>query len=172
MCAPQTGGAISLIDQVGIKTFVAECDDFAKKYGAQFEVPKLLRDMAAKGQPPAGTEYYVERGGRPLLVKKQVVLTGDRRRAVEVPRAPSFLPLVCYEAVFPGEAVPQLAGVRVSNIEPGMPDYGTLEGAIITRDGIDACPVCARLAEAAWREAKASGEGGQARDAETRRAAA
>ena len=48
--APQTGGAISLIDQVGIKKFVAECDDFAKKYGKQFEVPKLLRDMAAKGQ--------------------------------------------------------------------------------------------------------------------------
>ena len=48
--APQTGGAISLIDQVGIKKFVAECDDFAKKYGAQFEVPKLLRDMAAKGE--------------------------------------------------------------------------------------------------------------------------
>lgn len=48
--APQTGGAISLIDQVGVKKFVAECDDFAKKYGKQFEVPKLLRDMAAKGQ--------------------------------------------------------------------------------------------------------------------------
>jgi 3-hydroxyacyl-CoA dehydrogenase/enoyl-CoA hydratase/3-hydroxybutyryl-CoA epimerase len=48
--APQTGGAVSLIDQVGVKTFVAECDDFAKKYGPQFEVPKLLRDMAAKGQ--------------------------------------------------------------------------------------------------------------------------
>ncbi|WP_422036430.1 3-hydroxyacyl-CoA dehydrogenase NAD-binding domain-containing protein [Reyranella sp.] len=48
--APQTGGAISLIDQVGIETFVAECDAFAKKYGAQFEVPKLLRDMAAKGE--------------------------------------------------------------------------------------------------------------------------
>ena len=48
--APQTGGAISLIDQVGIKTFVAECDELAKKYGKQFEVPKLLRDMAAKGQ--------------------------------------------------------------------------------------------------------------------------
>lgn len=46
------------------------------------------------------------------------------------------------------------------------------EGAIITRNGIDACPVCARLAEAAWREAKASGEGGQVRDAETRRTAA
>ena len=36
--APQTGGAVSLIDQVGVKTFVAECDDFAKKYGPQFEV--------------------------------------------------------------------------------------------------------------------------------------
>ena len=48
--APQTGGAISLIDQVGVKKFVAECDEFAKKYGNQFEVPKLLRDMAAKGE--------------------------------------------------------------------------------------------------------------------------
>ena len=35
-------------------------------------------EQAAKGQPPIGTEYYVERGGRPLLVKKQVVLTGER----------------------------------------------------------------------------------------------
>ncbi len=33
---------------------------------------------AEQGQPPAGTEYYVERGGRGLLVKKQVVLTGER----------------------------------------------------------------------------------------------
>jgi Do/DeqQ family serine protease len=33
----------------------------------------------------------------------------------------------------PGEAVPQLAGVRVSNIEQGMPLYGMVEGAIITR---------------------------------------
>ena len=47
--APQTGGAISLIDQVGVKQFVAECDSLAQKYGSQFAVPKLLRDMAAKG---------------------------------------------------------------------------------------------------------------------------
>ena len=33
---------------------------------------------ALSGQVPFGTELYVERGGRPLLVKKQVVLTGDR----------------------------------------------------------------------------------------------
>ncbi len=35
-------------------------------------------ETAMAGQVPFGTELYVERGGRPLLVKKQVVLTGDR----------------------------------------------------------------------------------------------
>ncbi|MEN9357298.1 MAG: SecYEG protein translocase auxillary subunit, partial [Pseudomonadota bacterium] len=35
-------------------------------------------EQAAKGQPPAGDEYYTERGGHGLLVKKQVVLTGER----------------------------------------------------------------------------------------------
>ena len=33
---------------------------------------------AAKGEPPFGTEYYVERDGQAVLVKKEVVLTGDR----------------------------------------------------------------------------------------------
>jgi len=37
-----------------------------------------VMEEAAKGRPPIGTEYFVERGGRPLLIKKQVVLTGDR----------------------------------------------------------------------------------------------
>jgi preprotein translocase subunit SecD len=37
-----------------------------------------VMEAAAKGQPPAGTDYYIERGGRGLLVKKQVVLTGER----------------------------------------------------------------------------------------------
>ena len=37
-----------------------------------------VMEAAARGQPPAGTEYYIERGGRGLLVKKQVVLTGER----------------------------------------------------------------------------------------------
>ncbi len=35
-------------------------------------------DAALAGTPPFGTEVYTERGGLPLLVKKQVVLTGDR----------------------------------------------------------------------------------------------
>src|SRR6266850_1669980 len=33
---------------------------------------------AQGGQVPFGDEFYVERNGQPLLVKKQVVLTGDR----------------------------------------------------------------------------------------------
>jgi len=33
---------------------------------------------AARGEVPFGSEYYVERNGQPLLVKKQVILTGER----------------------------------------------------------------------------------------------
>jgi len=34
-------------------------------------------------------------------------IAGDRRRNQHVPGAPSFLPLVCYEIIFPGDAVPR-----------------------------------------------------------------
>jgi preprotein translocase subunit SecD len=34
-------------------------------------------ENASKGQVPFGTEFYVDRNGQPLLVKKSVVLTGD-----------------------------------------------------------------------------------------------
>jgi apolipoprotein N-acyltransferase len=33
-------------------------------------------------------------------------IPGDRRRTMAVPGAPRMLPLICYEAIFPGEAVP------------------------------------------------------------------
>jgi apolipoprotein N-acyltransferase len=33
-------------------------------------------------------------------------LSGDRRRAMDVTGAPKMLPLICYEAIFPGAAVP------------------------------------------------------------------
>jgi apolipoprotein N-acyltransferase len=50
----------------------------------------------------------LERLGLMQLTKVQGgFLAGDRRRAQSVPRAPSFLPLVCYEIVFPGAAVPR-----------------------------------------------------------------
>ena len=48
--APYTGGPLSLIDTVGVAKFVRECDALAKKYGERFTPPKLLRDMAAKGE--------------------------------------------------------------------------------------------------------------------------
>ena len=41
------------------------------------ETPGAIDD-AINGQIPFGTELYEERGGVPVLVKKQVVLTGDR----------------------------------------------------------------------------------------------
>jgi preprotein translocase subunit SecD len=41
------------------------------------DTPGLL-EQALNGSVPFGTELYTERGGSPLLVKKQVVLTGDR----------------------------------------------------------------------------------------------
>ncbi|HEX6860437.1 MAG TPA: 3-hydroxyacyl-CoA dehydrogenase NAD-binding domain-containing protein [Caulobacteraceae bacterium] len=48
--APWTGGPISLIDSVGVKQFVETCDRLTEKYGSRFAPPKLLRDMAAKGE--------------------------------------------------------------------------------------------------------------------------
>ena len=48
--APWTGGPITMIDQTGLKEFVAQADDYAARYGDRFKVPQLLRDMAAKGE--------------------------------------------------------------------------------------------------------------------------
>jgi 3-hydroxyacyl-CoA dehydrogenase/enoyl-CoA hydratase/3-hydroxybutyryl-CoA epimerase len=48
--APFSGGTLSYIDMMGTKNFVALCERFAEKYGPRFEPPKLLREMAAKGE--------------------------------------------------------------------------------------------------------------------------
>ena len=48
--APWTGGPLSMIDGIGTAAFVATCDRLAKTYGPRFEPPKLLRDMAARGE--------------------------------------------------------------------------------------------------------------------------
>ena len=48
--APYTGGVLSFIDTVGAKAFVARADALKALYGKPFEVPQLLRDMAAKGE--------------------------------------------------------------------------------------------------------------------------
>ncbi|MEF0941971.1 FAD-dependent oxidoreductase [Rhizobium sp. BR 362] len=48
--APYTGGALSYIDGMGVKTFVDLCETLAATYGRQFKPTALLKDMAAKGE--------------------------------------------------------------------------------------------------------------------------
>jgi 3-hydroxyacyl-CoA dehydrogenase/enoyl-CoA hydratase/3-hydroxybutyryl-CoA epimerase len=48
--APFSGGTLSYIDFMGVKTFVSLCDSLAKKYGPRFAPNALLRDLAAKGE--------------------------------------------------------------------------------------------------------------------------
>jgi 3-hydroxyacyl-CoA dehydrogenase/enoyl-CoA hydratase/3-hydroxybutyryl-CoA epimerase len=48
--APYTGGALSYIDGMGVKTFVGLCEKLAKAYGQHFAPTALLKDMAAKGE--------------------------------------------------------------------------------------------------------------------------
>lgn len=48
--APYTGGALSYIDGIGAKAFVKIAKKLQKKYGAEFKAPKLLLDMAEKGE--------------------------------------------------------------------------------------------------------------------------
>ncbi|AZO56530.1 MULTISPECIES: 3-hydroxyacyl-CoA dehydrogenase NAD-binding domain-containing protein [unclassified Mesorhizobium] len=48
--APYTGGALSYIDGIGAKRFVKIAKGLQKKYGAEFKTPKLLLDMAEKGE--------------------------------------------------------------------------------------------------------------------------
>jgi 3-hydroxyacyl-CoA dehydrogenase/enoyl-CoA hydratase/3-hydroxybutyryl-CoA epimerase len=48
--APFTGGALSYIDFMGTKKFVELCHKLETKYGSRFTPPKLLVEMAAKGE--------------------------------------------------------------------------------------------------------------------------
>ncbi|MBF2717230.1 FAD-dependent oxidoreductase [Agrobacterium vitis] len=48
--APYTGGALSYIDGMGVKTFVALCERLAKDYGPHFAPTPLLKEMAQKGE--------------------------------------------------------------------------------------------------------------------------
>lgn len=48
--APYTGGVISMIDAIGLETFVATCDKLAEQYGDRFKPNALVREMAQKGE--------------------------------------------------------------------------------------------------------------------------
>ena len=47
---PYTGGTLSFVDYVGIKTFVSELDRLADAYGERFRPTQKLREMAATGE--------------------------------------------------------------------------------------------------------------------------
>jgi 3-hydroxyacyl-CoA dehydrogenase/enoyl-CoA hydratase/3-hydroxybutyryl-CoA epimerase len=48
--APFTGGTLSYIDGMGAKAFVESAKDLQEKHGTGFKPPKLLLDMAEKGE--------------------------------------------------------------------------------------------------------------------------
>ena len=48
--APFSGGTLSYIDFMGVKTFVALCEALEKKFGPRFKANALLLDLAAKGE--------------------------------------------------------------------------------------------------------------------------
>jgi 3-hydroxyacyl-CoA dehydrogenase/enoyl-CoA hydratase/3-hydroxybutyryl-CoA epimerase len=48
--APYTGGTLSYIDGMGAAKFVKLAKSLQKKYGAEFKAPKLLINMAEKGE--------------------------------------------------------------------------------------------------------------------------
>ncbi|KQQ38269.1 3-hydroxyacyl-CoA dehydrogenase [Rhizobium sp. Leaf306] len=48
--APYTGGTLSYIDGMGVKTFVELAEKLAAQYGSHFKPTQLLKDMAANGE--------------------------------------------------------------------------------------------------------------------------
>ena len=48
--APWSGGPFAWLDIIGTPYAAERCDQLAEKFGARFSTPKLLREMAAKGQ--------------------------------------------------------------------------------------------------------------------------
>ena len=53
--APYSGGALSFIDFMGLKTFVKRSQELAAKYGRQFEPSEKLVQMAERGETFYGT---------------------------------------------------------------------------------------------------------------------
>jgi 3-hydroxyacyl-CoA dehydrogenase/enoyl-CoA hydratase/3-hydroxybutyryl-CoA epimerase len=46
-----TGGPLSLIDTIGVRNFVAECDRLSDQHGARFQPSRELRRRAAANEP-------------------------------------------------------------------------------------------------------------------------
>ena len=70
--APFTGGTLSYIDFMGTRKFVELCHKLEAKYGSRFTPPKLLEDMAARGETFYGRFPPKKAGG----VIRSVVIPG------------------------------------------------------------------------------------------------
>jgi apolipoprotein N-acyltransferase len=75
----QSGSILSVYDKVHLVPF-----------GEYLPFERILKRLGFQ-------ELTKQRGG---------FLAGDRRRLIAIPGAPSALPLICYEIVFPGDVVP------------------------------------------------------------------
>ena len=72
--APFTGGTLSYIDFMGTKKFVELCHKLEAKYGSRFTPPKLLVEMAAKGETFYGRfppKKQADRAGRGVTPKRE-----------------------------------------------------------------------------------------------------
>ena len=87
--APYTGGALSFIDGMGLKAFIARAGELAAKYGPRFEPGDKLRQMAERGETFYGTYGEKRRrkpNTRPELVEGRPARAVER---VEHPRGPA-----------------------------------------------------------------------------------
>ena len=65
-----TGGSLSYIDFVGIKEFVADCDEFEKKFGPRWNVPESLRALADSG---ASIHHFSKMKKKPVSEIKKML---------------------------------------------------------------------------------------------------
>ena len=112
--APYSGGAISFIDGMGLKAFVARAKALAAKYGPRFEPGEQLSAMAERNETFYGT-YGASPGGGVASLR----VPRDRR-------VPPSLPSVAKRGRWPkgrvgtktGIARGKIAGTIVQHVRP------------------------------------------------------
>ena len=92
--APFTGGTLSYIDFMGTKNFVELCRKLEAKYGSRFTPPKLLIEMAAKGETFYGRfppKKLAEKAARACLViprcRAHIAISRFGRTETQAPHA-------------------------------------------------------------------------------------
>ena len=84
--APWTGGPLSMIDGIGVATFVEECDALTRKFGARFSPPRMLREMAASGE-----SFYGVKDGQGSIRKEGLLFCKKEAKNFCYPACTSVL---------------------------------------------------------------------------------